>query len=629
MFCTKCGAQMAEGQRFCSNCGAPAEQLPPPEPKQEPVFVREEAPAEEQSFRPEPPSYIPPEEPGVPKKEKKDRPKGKAKGWILGVLAVLVLAAAALVVFRWNAVAAFSSNLVAKTFSEPEDYYQRVEKNHVNKYLDAAEEGEGIFAVYQEAAETRALGKASFMEEKLQFSFEESAVGDEILDLIEDELGVDVSWFKNLGFYLSVGAEDELYGGSLTAFLNDKDIIDADFALDAETEMVYARVPSLSDQYLAYDLHEARAAMTGVSASEELIELLQDPDLIPTLVDRYSEIVIGDLTKVDKGTQELSAGGLSGRFTALEVKIDGKVMLKIAKDVLKKAQNDAELEKLICAYLKSQGMNEEQVGQYYDQLLDKMEDLRTEFEERDPESITRTILMTVYVDGQGRVRGRDVKIREGKEVRYEISYVLVFKGLNYGFRAEYYSDKGWDDYRNEMTATLDGDGKVSLSGEITGSFDLRLKNNYGYKDNETKENLKLLKLGLEAAVMKDGLRFELSMTPQKDLYDIMVEELDDELGDLPESVEELARSLSAVYSGEIKSGSGSVALTLKNGKKALAALSVDSYRVEDFDIVVPRDAVDPYEWIAGLDYSKLSDIMEALTEAGLPASAFDGVGSFF
>ena len=229
MFCTKCGAQMAEGQRFCGNCGAPVEIFTPEEARPEP----ERAPEQTPSFtEPPTPPAEPPVEPEKPKKVKKDRPKGKAKGWILGILLVILTAAAALAIFRWNAVSAFAANFAAKTFSSPEEYYQRVEKNNVRRGLDAAEEGEGIFALYQEAAKAGTGTKDFFAEEKLQLSFDESALSDEVADLIEDELGMDLSWLNNLGFYLSMGSQDELLGGSLTAFLNDKDIIDADFTLD-------------------------------------------------------------------------------------------------------------------------------------------------------------------------------------------------------------------------------------------------------------------------------------------------------------------------------------------------------------------------------------------------------------
>jgi hypothetical protein len=32
MFCTKCGSQMSESERFCSNCGAPAKAAAPDHP---------------------------------------------------------------------------------------------------------------------------------------------------------------------------------------------------------------------------------------------------------------------------------------------------------------------------------------------------------------------------------------------------------------------------------------------------------------------------------------------------------------------------------------------------------------------------------------------------------------------
>ncbi len=627
MFCTKCGAKMAEGQRFCSNCGAPAEQLPPAEPKTEPVI----APPEEQNFRAPEPSFNPPESASPPPKApEKPKKKGKAKGWILGILAVLVLAAAVLAVFRWNAVSAAAANLYAKTFSEPEEYYQRVEKNNVEKYLDAAESGSGPLAFYQESAANRAEKKNAFMEEKVQFSFGQEALSDEILDLLEREIGMDISWFKNLGLYISFGMEEETMGGSVTAFLNDTDIIDADYALDNANQLLYLTVPKLSGQYMKIDLQEAMeqaGSGSGMSraAAEELTKLLADGDLIRTLVERYSEIVINDLTKVDKGTQKITAGDLSETFTVLEVKIDGKVMLKIAKDVLKKAQNDAEIEKLLLAVFKSSGMDDATAAQYFDQFLEELAQAQEKAENTDPDDIDENILMTVYVDGQGRVRGRDIKYREDKDLVSEFSYALVLKGLNYGVRAEFFMDESRGSYLDEKTVVLDGGGKISLSKEITGSFDMRYKTHYGPEGDEVKNDMKLCKITLEAASEDKGFRFDVGVTPHKDMLNRLVEKI----GAMPDSVEDLIRSLSGTCSGEVQnSGSSSLKMVLKSNKKDLAAISADAYLVEDFDIRVPTETVAPEEWVYGIDYSKLQELLGKLKEAGVPASILGDIGYY-
>ena len=626
MFCTNCGAKLDEGQRFCSNCGTPvqtftpkaAEPAPAPESAQTPVYT----PAEPTVLP------VPPVPPVQPQSGKPARPKKKGKGWLVAILALILVAAAAFAVLRWNAVSAFAGNFIAKTFSDPEEYYQRVEKNNIRAALDAAEAGDGLFELYQEAARTRAAGGTQYMEEKLQLSLDTAVLGDDLLDLIEDEAGVDVSWFRNAGMFVSAATEDSRVGGTLTAFLNDTDIVAADLVLDQTAGTIYFSVPQLSDKFarlsmedMGYEMEDFADAM---AASQELTELLTDSELMSTLIERYSEIIVKDLTKVDKGTQELSAGDLSGKYTALEVTIDGKAQLKIAKDVLNKLKFDAEFEKLAIAYFKAQAMSEAEANEAFDvEVLDWINKTLDELEGTDASELKNEIRMTVYVDALGKVCGRDIELLEDGEETGFYSYALVRKGLDYGARLMIRQTDEWGDYREDNSYTVNGGGKLSLKGELDGSFELFVKSISGWEGEEETVDIKAADLEAQAALKNGDMSFTLTVVPTQELYDLALED-----AGTPAEAEKLVRSLSIVYSGEIKSGNAGVVLALRSDGSELAAMSVDAYRVAPFDIPATDDAVDANTWVYTMDYSKLQDILKKLTDAGMPASLLGNVGDY-
>lgn len=67
MFCTKCGAAVEDGVKFCPNCGQPMEQVAPaPQPEPQPVPQPEPQPVYQQPqpvYQQPQPAYQPPQQP--------------------------------------------------------------------------------------------------------------------------------------------------------------------------------------------------------------------------------------------------------------------------------------------------------------------------------------------------------------------------------------------------------------------------------------------------------------------------------------------------------------------------------------------------------------------------------------
>ena len=631
MFCTNCGTKLEDGQRFCSNCGArvggadpapakPVEPVEPfiqPDPAPAPDPTPAPAPAEPAApyqpvYRPTPnpqPAYTSarPIQPSQPKKK---------KGWvvpvvIIAVVLVLAIAAAALLALR----AGGFSNLIAKTFSAPDEYYRRVERDGVDRLLESGDEVEltrGMFSDHK------------YFENKMMLSFNESALSGEILDLIEDEIGVDVSWFHNVGAYLSMGSEDKLIGGSSTLFLNDTDIIDADYVMDNESNKLFYRIPLLSSNYVEIDAGEYTAGTNNeaAAAGQELYELLSDGETVRILIDRYSEIVINDLTKVEKGSREFTVNGITKSFDAYEVTIDGEVALQLAKDVLSKARSDAELEKLALVILKAQGYSEDQANEEILNSLEDYDDALERLEKKKPEDVTKSVLMTVCVDNRGRIVAREIKLFDDGKLEGEFSYVLLTKGTDFGLRAYAYYREEYGQYADEYSFTLDGGGELKLNASVSGQFEFYVVYSSDWGGTTEKTDLKALDLSFEASYKDKALSYSVSAVPTKELFDLALEDSSDYV---PDSVIKLIRSLSAELRGDIKGSSANSSLTVKVGSKDLLGFSLEAYPVEEFELRTPRNTVTPDEWAYNIDYSALYAIGQKLSEAGVPASLLNNL----
>ena len=617
MFCTQCGAPLDEGQRFCSNCGAPNPAAAAPAPAEcpvsEPVIPSAEPPVSPapDAIPPEPPVAPPPYTPEPPVKARPvKKRKGKAGAIVAIVLVVLLLGAGAFAALRWNTVSAFCTNFAAKTFSSPEEYYQKVEKGNLKVVTAALEKNDELLAP------NRALlpgVEDKCFEEKLQISLNAPAFGTTLLDLFEDEAGFDPSWLKNVGAYLSVApGENGAKGGIVTLFLNDKDIIGLNVYVDPAKGVVYGQIPRLSEQYIRIDMEEYVEQFAAVAEAEQL---QIDPETFSILLDRYSELVLAHLKDVEKGSGEFSAGGVTGKFTTLTVRADGETLRAICVDVLKKLQNDREVEDLICAALKSGGLDEETVRDEFYDVLDSLAQAQKSLEEKKAEELTQDMVMTLYLDSVGRIAAREIEIHDKGELVFEGEYAFLVSGKDFGARVRF------SDMEEKLeTVLIEGGGTIDGLTEVKGSFDAFMT-----KEDGT-DLMKLETVDFSLRTDGDTTHAEADILPSAELMDLLMEDA----AGMPDEVDRLIRGLSLNVTADSGSNRLAFRIAARTGSDELLALGFDMYEVAPFTVGEPADSIDVDEFSENLDYMKLmdfaKDLMADLIDAGVPASLLGGLG---
>ena len=492
--------------------------------------------------------------------------------------------------------------IVQKDYPSPLEYYRAVEQRRAQE----------LMSIGNLAAFTTPYA-SGFAQADMTVRLDQSALSQDLLDRVTEQLGFDLSWFKSLGIGFTAGREENLGQANIVLRLNDTDLIDLTGILDRDTGKLYLSVPLLNAEWMGLDLEELTVAGGGALADvEELASAMNfTPEELSDLVTRYHELLLNSVEKVDITEGSVTAGGIANKCSIASVKLEGEDLLRVAKIFVDAAAEDPTVEKLVCYFWAVSGDASGSPEELHARFTDLIAQAREKLENTTPADINNSaVAMDVYIDAKGEILGRRMDLQEEGESRFLFSYLTARDGDNLGLEAEFSS-------ADEESAKISGSGTFTQEGKLNGSFLISAAD----PDAESAELLPFFTANVDGTLGKDGFLGNTELIPTKDLLDKACAALEGS----PAELLDLVRSLTLFVSNNSAPGKLDLRYILRTAGKDLLTVSATGSAAEPFAITVPEDTVDPSTWASSLGYSAILDIINKLMEAGMPSSILNGI----
>ena len=443
MFCSKCGAQIADGQLFCGKCGAA-------------VFKNDNA-AQAQPAQQPPvqPTNIPQNNAFAPKRTPK---KSKTPLVIVIIAAVVVLAVVAICCIP----------MLKRAFMSEQEVMASFDRDVIEDSLEA------LSSSFKTAGGNQ------------EFS---GSIGIELSDYLASQLGTYIGNISTANVDFDIVTEGTKYGCSVNLALSETDIIAIDVMLDVENDKAYISVPGLIDGALELDL-SAFMPENGKASVSSLVNNMSSLEISDAVIDEVLAVVdaayaaAGDATK---SSEALAIDGVSQNCTVYTLTVNEETAAKMvvaALQQLKKSKNVKNFAgELVEGYY--DGLTKEAVISEIDVFCDSgIESLTEESMSFGSDAV---IVYKMYADGDD-VIGRSFEVngvkilaasvKNGRDKAFEYSVHQEFEG-SVKFAGKGTEDK--DGFTGEAVLTVlenelvnlvydkfvcDGD-KLSGSVEIT------------------------------------------------------------------------------------------------------------------------------------------------------------------
>lgn len=409
MYCEKCGNPIGKADSFCHKCGNPAAKAGRP--------------------------------------DKKKRKVTAIAVWVLVILCSAVP----------------MGNFWRKTVFSPAKYYQYIEKKEMKETAQTAA------ALYQNIIKNNINLADKSADGELEIKLSDTARG--YLGWISP---VPTYWMDDMKLNVNTAVKDHVIGGNLEFSLGKDRIFSADAVVDLDEETVYTRIPELSRTYLGLESDEMQKALRGIGIYpdetkalldmvEGIYENMPDKKLVKKLLYDYVSRALKCIDKVKKSEKTVWVEGISVDCTELVATIDVETKREIAEVILKKAQKDKSLKKIICDmgnvswdFLFGSEAYSPDGKELYEAFMEEVEYGLAHLDEI--EKSTKSITMTLYVNGRGEVIGREFACDDRKA-----SWTMPGKGKNFGCRFSFEN--------GDTAVSLNGFGEKSGS-RLNGEFEL-------------------------------------------------------------------------------------------------------------------------------------------------------------
>lgn len=601
MYCSKCGTQIKEGDKFCENCGTPVEPVAVEPVAAESVAVSDEPQVEAAPTVEAPVAEATPEvtaeAPADTEPASTPKKTNKKKVTVISILAAAVAVIALCTVFLWD----YVENFTVKTFSSPTSYYQYVETKNVKNFSASFGSALGRFSTANTSYGTTGEFKISF--------------GDVLMDYIATEAGIakeNISWISSIGVSSKTAANGNLLETNGNLLLNDKSILGGELILDSENKKIYIRSEQLNEQFMLFDysdfaydgFDEIEMPATGI----DLYGILPDEETITALVEKYLTIVVDSMKNVKEESTTLVANGVAQDCTKLTVVVNEETVRDMLKAVLRELKDDKEIEQIIKDMAKNIGgelISDEDIDAEYkeftaeiDQLLEKLTNV--EFTEGDKFEFN----LITWVDGKGESIGREFKVDFSDVV---VRYASTHDGTDVGIEVFVGTAE------REVFKIL-GEGEVEgtkMKGDIELFVDGVKYVNVNIKD-------------YDVDLIEDNyVNGVFTVTVTEEMCELIVDELD-----LPKKSTDWLKTASLVISVTSDDKHATLGVTLNNGEDMIISVTVSNKETKSFGIDTPEDPVsiknedDMINYLSAFDPNVL---INGLKDAGMPQEMVDAL----
>lgn len=458
--------------------------------------------------------------------------------------------------------------------------------------------------------------------------------GDDLKDTVGWMLSMngmesDLEWLKSVEMVMAAYSEGDLMQTVMAAKLNGKQIVSMDMIMDMANNMVYMGVPELNGQYMGAEVDMSEMESANASMQEMMAEMAQYADQLPTeqelnaVMTKYLNVALEALGEPAVTTEKLSHGGVSQNVTVSTYTIRYSDVIAISEQVLKAAQNDKDLEKVLDKFSKvynesgaqqaaEMGTTWENVDLYEEMVAGIPEALDAIAQQKD--ALTEDfdlMIFTTYTDGDTQV-GFKVVHQAVVDYTYEEefdaisdTYITTYIPVYGEVESYYYGLRDGSDTAFVMSM---GNGEMRLEG--TGTEKNNLANGIYTLIAMDEEVMDIEVVNFDTNALRQGsLKGTLRLIPSEDL----MESAAGMSAFIAEPVLELVM--------DVEADAATVSMNLLDDDDLFIGVTYSMRAVSNADIKVPNsyakadDETDMQMWLMNMD---LDQLLENLEKAGVP-----------